>query len=1040
MTARGSNQEPEGTTWDTASLRLGLEGMDLRKPTDPPSLADLINARFLDERTIRRRDGHLGTQLQDQSSFPALGSIGVGDWVYGHGNRVTGPLAYTDENAHMPIAAQGRAVFDFDGTQVCWTGDRLLVPQSEGPALGQSTYWWRDTSDTAPLARGIPAFLPLETDSYPASEVVGNYMDTCLSATYRFYLHTDDVGGIWAYVVDRTTGQLLSRTEISGASSDPRECRVFLSGSTPVALWRDAATTSVYMSSYTGTAWGASSTISTDCLAYDIAITSTGFVLIYRTALGGLKVTRFSGATSQTAPFGAGTALTLTTNANGPVAIAPAADGSMGIAYVSTAGDVKVFRIDANAAVVSNYVQVAASNTAGYGLSIACRLLKDSSGFYEWVIHACNAAANGVVVVAVKLDPALVADHVSPATIRYNSTLASKSFTVGDEVFCWLRSTNAETHYLLGGVKNPQVAGYADREEATARQQNGGNYGLPGVAPDPKYSYGFTWIRPYNTGQPYTRVGSVRVGDLDFLPALSAVQYGSTMYLSGSAVKNYDGEQLADAGFQDYPIVASSTTDISGSLTPGTYQYRVYAVWYNQRGERFQSAALTYSKLTGTGEIILTINTLPSVTQDGVIFEVYRTESDGQAFYLEGTVSNTFTAATVTFNSTMSDANLIKQEGDPHAPAVGVTPTLESFGPLGCSILTVIGDRMWGAGGQVPAGQAQFSLLKTANTGVGFDDLAGTIDVTGEGGTITSLAGLNGAPVIFMADRVYGIGGSGPDNYGSGSYSAPQLTLAAGALNHAGTTLIQDGILYWGLEGPLLLADNFTVVNISSPVRPLTETLTPVGVRSDVALMEVVWYCGTEAVLFNYMGQKPRWARWTLPEVVGCSPDALMTSDGVMLVESADASGDNGAPFGFTFRTGDIRPEQLREGYLLIQRVGIVGSYEATHNLRMREFYNGSPLWEEETVWQPTNNTWLNAGSNLSGLTPAQIDAQLPRDRSGAYGTSKRTGRQNCHYLAVEVTDISATGPTFIPYELSFIVGQKPGLGRTPINTFSSTG
>ena len=1029
MSQRNSHQEQDGTIWATASLRLGSNGVDLRRPSDPPALADLINARFLDERTLRRRDGYLGTSLVDGDTFPPLGDIGAGAWVYGHGNQVEGPLAYTHENVHLPIVKKGCSTFHFEGSDVVWTGDRLLVPQSDGPALGSSAFWWRDTSDTAPLARGIPAYLPAATDDYPPSEVSGSYIDTCLSDTQRFYVNTDGSGGLWALVLDRTSGQLLSRTEISGASNDPRECRVFISRSTPVVVWRDHAATALYISHWNGQAWSAASEVTADALAFDIAIVSTGFHLLYRTALGALKLTRYDGATAKTAPYGVNTTITTDNPGGGPVAITAAPDGTLGIAYVNNASAVEVFQLDGNAAVISNYIALFASNTAGFGLTICSRLLKDDNQRHEWVIHACTSAAAGVVIKAVKFDAAKVADVVSPLTTRFNSTLASKSFRVGDEVFAWLRSTNAGTHYLLGGVKSPVVAGYADREEALAMASVDGNYGLPGVAPDPNDPYTFTWVRSHSVGQ-YTHAGAVRVGTLDFLPQLSAVQYGRSMYLSGSAVKNYDGETLADAGFQDYPV--------EGSAYPaGTYQFRVYAVWYNARGERFESAALTFSTVFGISGTLL-INTLPSVTQDGVIFEIYRTENGGSAFYLDGTVANSFDSATVSYTLGTADADLIKNAQDPHAPAVGITPTLESFGPLGCSILTVVGDRLWGAGGQVPAGQAQFSLLKTENAGAGFDDVAGSIDASGEGGAITSICGQNNAIVLFQRDRIFVLGGTGPDNYGNGSYSAPQLVLAAGATTHFGTTLIQPGVLYWGEGGPMLLEDNFTVRNVSSEVRPLTSGLTPTGVQSDTALMEVVWFTDSgDAVLFNYMAGSPRWAKWKTPSVVGCSPNALITDDGVLLVESDGAAGDNGAPFAFSLTTGDLRPEELREGYTLIRSVGINGQYLGDHKLRLRVYYNGSPLWGEETTWDPSNNTWLESGSSLSTLTPAQIDALAPRDRSGAYSTHKRTSRQACHYFRVEVSDISATGPTYLPYELAFEIGQKPGLGRTPVNTFT---
>src|SRR5262249_49975121 len=160
---------------------------------------------------------------------------------------------------------------------------------------------------------------------------------------------------------------------------------------------------------------------------------------------------------------------------------------------------------------------------------------------------------------------------------------------------------------------------------------------------------------------------------------------------------------------------------------------------------------------------------------------------------------------------------------------------LESFGPLGCSVLASVGDRLWGAGGQVPTGTAQFSKLKTVGFGAGFDDLAGYVQVDNEGGAITSLAGQHNGLVIFERSRGYVYDNTGPDNFGNGGFSSPTIVLSPGAKTHFGTGRCQNGVVFWSDDGPLLLEQNFQVVNIGIPVRPFTAALTPVGIRINTA-------------------------------------------------------------------------------------------------------------------------------------------------------------------------------------------------------------
>jgi hypothetical protein len=236
----------------------------------------------------------------------------------------------------------------------------------------------------------------------------------------------------------------------------------------------------------------------------------------------------------------------------------------------------------------------------------------------------------------------------------------------------------------------------------------------------------------------------------------------------------------------------------------------------------------------------------------------------------------------------------------------------------------------------------------------------------------------------------------------------------------------------------MLLSQGFQISTISAPVQPLSRTLTPTGVQVDLSRMEVVWYTedGT-ALLWNYMGGKGRWARWTGLEVAGCSEAALVTPDGKLLVEDADAWGDDARGYAFGGRCSNIRPEQLLGGATAMRRVGISGDYLGPHDLRFRIYYNGSPSPSEEFVWSPSEDTWLNTGEDWADLTPAEIDALGARDHSGTYAMTRRLERQSCRVCSVSFSDVNAGAPTYTPIELSFELGAKPGLGKTPVQTIN---
>lgn len=1064
MPPRNSNQDTDGTVWATAGVRLGEYGMDLRRPSEPPALADLLNARFINERTLNRRNGFDGQELRDGESFPVTTS-GLdplsGGWVYGHGQWVT------DNAEHYPIHLRGGATFNLGDEQVAWTGDRLLLPQSDGTsAIGSSDFWGR-TSNNGPVhPRGIPAHLPLETDTYPPNTVHGDWVEGCATESLRVYVHIVS-NAVVATVVDRASGAVLSTTTVTGTSTAPCCPTVLESGGTVVLLFGDTTDHYLRFRYLTGTTWSNEDHLATDAVSYDVAaLPGTGFFVMWYTG-SGLKIGIVAGqGTSELIPFG--TTLTTSSPVTGPViALGFCALGiALGVAYQS--GTSLVFD-EFNTLLTQVATFTPRTSWTPQGLTVSARALVYNGTIApaEWVVHSGDTGGDVQVVSYNSTFGATTTFH------RYNSDLISRSFTVGDEVFAWMRSRNSDSLYLLCGATHPYVSGSADRESGVTPKVPGGSYiywpqrvlvdplvpaavnttlstgtstfDLPSVSPlstqITQYTR-WTWTRQYSTGDA-SRTGDALTGDLDFLPRLSVAVYGRSAYLSGSRVKNWDGAALLDAGWDDYPVVSGYAEATGGSLTVGgTYEWLCRAVRYNAQGERFESPTLVTPSRTLAGsntKVTLTINPPPATSADDFTIEVYRTESLGTAFYLEGVISGPFNgAATTTFVSTMADDTLITEKGDPHRAGLGQDSTLEDFAPIGCAFLRTIGDRLWGGGGQLPRGQVQFSKLKDIGFGAGFDDLAGYIQVDNEGGAVTSIADLNDAKVVFEADRIFAFGGEGPNNYGIGEFSTPQLKLAAGAVTDVGTTLCQLGVLYWSAGGPLLLTQGFQVENISSPVRPMTELLTPTGVQVDTARMEVVWYCGRVAVLLNYMSGSPRWARWSTPDVAGASADRVITVDGRLLTENVDAAGDDTVPFSFMWRSGNIHPESLLQGFTLINRVGVLGEYQGPHQLRMRLFYDAAPLWIEESVWNALAGTWLTSGDDLSSLTPGAIDASLGgTDHSGGYATHKKVRRQNCHYVSVEVSDLSAQGPTYTPFELSVELGAKPGLGRTPAATFT---
>lgn len=894
---------------------------------------------------------------------------------------------------------------------------------------------------------GIPAFIPVQTDTLVTESVDGLFVETCLTDTLRTVAYTSlsntDVTVV-AYL--RDSGYRIVATTFS-LGSVVTKLRVLPCGTTPIVIWLRTDNILQY-TIWNGNGWNAAAEISDVAFAMDAASVSNGchVAWVENASPGLLTVGQFIDGKPVSSFYDFGTVLNTDTDTLfAAVAIDVAPNGELLLAWAggpsAPAVDCAVY---SSAAVRLSVVHLlySAAEDASPALTVVCRGLKNSAGHYPFV--ATVLAADGTVrLFELESTNSAISgyDFLDRRTATFHRcAMESRAFRVGDEVFVWLRSLNSQTRFLIAGVTNAQRCAVADREESLERPPGGGAaISLAGIEKDPLDADGasFTWARRFESGQIYTHSGNARIGDMDFLPRLSTAKFGKSVYVAGSLVRAWDGYELGDAGFHDYPIIASATPQVTGgALGTGAYLIRAYIVRYNRQGERFQSVTVTTDEIsvTGpTGSIDLVINPVVLTNHRDCKLEIYLTQPNLTTFYLVKTLDNNPGVETIAVTLDGADPSAIVI--DPHGPLDG--QELEESGPTGCEIITVCGDRLWSIGGQIAAGQAHFSKLYEPGEGAGWDAIAGFIIMDATGGKMTSIIGFGDFTVVgFQEDHVYQVLGRGPLNLISAQqFDAPRTTLADGAITHWGTITLPVGIAYWGANGPRLMTPQGSIIPISERIEPLTRTLLPTGVRADNARREVVWYTAEgHAVCWNYAFDNSRWARWNNLPVAGVSSRKLVTTDGHVLTPSESTPKDDGRRFIFKFATGLVRPDALLQDYTKVRSVGLAGEYLGPHRVRFEIYYDGSPMWSERFRWNPTTSTWLSSGVDFAAMTAAEIDAMTNVDRSGMYATHKRVERQTCKFLRVVVSDLSDAG--FTPWELSFELGQKGGMGRTPSNTF----
>lgn len=1031
---KNSNSDYDGQTSQLVSLKLGKFGLDLRSDdTVITTLADLRNAKFTDEEIVERRSGHTGKILQDQAQMVTGSASVFGNWLYGHGTLVqktNTPLSVS--TFHYPVCSQHLSTFNYNGNDVSWTGDRLLIHESNlQNCLGSSTYWSNALGFVITRPHGIPCFQPSQVDYTPPVKITGagnNAADTVVNAKYRVVVYIS--GGVaTAQVVSRETNAVVSVTALSSTTNNANP-RVILSAGLFVAFWTDLTTGVLYKASWNGTSWSTENSIAT-AAAYDVENPAGDtYYVVYRNAAN-VRIRAYVGNALQSAPIVPDTLIA--NNGTGAVATTTAIDSNVSIAYQTSSG-VSAVIYNSLGTLVDGPVALYAGASTIDSITVSSGAVPDSSSN---LVYTCYVGCTGGTGQTAVRTATYNTFSTVTSVVKWGCSLLSRAFRVGNEVFVWLKSGNTNLAFLTSGPTVARVSGYSDRGE-TATPTLTSNRTLPGVNTDPLNPYVYTWAHAITTVS--NQQNRVKYSDINFLPQITTAQYGNSVYISGSAVSNFDGYECSDAGFQEYPIVTGGVAASSGSLSAGAYSIRAYIVRYNNKGEKFISPALTSTNVTATSsqKITWTIKTVQSCTTSDAIIEIYRTAANGTTYNYEGYVANDQTLETVTFVSTLADSAIAVNPGDAYQAQIGGQAELQNWGPIGCSILVSANDRLWGAGGQVPFGRVQFSKLKTDLYGAGFDAIGGFSTVDSEGGAVTSIGNIGSQMVIFEADKFYAIDGSeGPDNYGRGGFPAAKFAAAKGAKTHFGTILTDAGLVYWNECGPLIIGNQFAVTNISDNVRTLAVTLTPTGVKLNANNQEVVWYTKTgTALLWDYK-YGSRWAIWDNLYINAASSTALASVDGLLLKEDSSVYTDAGSHYTFRWKTSQLRIENLMQGYMLLRRYGLTGTFKSAHTLNIRVFYNGSPLWEESEVWVPQNDTYLQSVSDFGDLTAAQVDALGILDKSGNYGMHRRAKRQNCQRFQIEVLDNAPNGPSYIPQTIEFELAARPGFGRSAVTTFT---
>lgn len=1073
--------------WQTVAIPFasGIKPVSRARTLDQTKLLTAQNCFFDKDEGPQKRFGHVSREvktndpviglngIEPPASVPyraafSLANPGISDsWLHGWGLLSDTDLstAGTYAKSAQPQVGNLHSQFARDSETVVWDGFRLLSkPASNTSQFGEVT-----GEAVIPAFRGEPIAKSLN------GQTLSDAADSGVTRTVAWVYD----GDVYRSVYNSTTGTCLVNEELLSGFTEALAIRVLTMGPWTHVVVQDDDT-EVFLRSWhqdtPGTVISRSKGAVTESV-FDVKKISETQAILARIDTS-IEITLFNAEGNSTSTW----------SADGPtspsnVAVAAHHSGVAGLLWQESGTSEVQFRSYSTSSGVTISAVVDVATLAGPGrITLADNYLlaqdpSDSSIYATcWTVYLEDTASTKELVKVYS-----VVESAVLKTTRYNTTLASHAFRVGQRTYVWcgvdplfvlqptwflcdekLLPVGKVCFGLAYGpdttltLNMPSVNWHTEDADHPAKDRFvfSGSLGYRQRAntedesPDPNG----VWLEP-----------SVFFYRLDFLQPLRTAQAGRATYIAGAQLWEYDGASLNEANFH---LTTESVTVADGGVgaldETKQYYWRIDLCYKNAQNEEIRS----WSKVIegpAPGESLfkatLTIPHMPMTRRDNSYFLIFRTEGNGTEYYLVSDrnpanttgdncfVFNSRGSATYSFSDNMSDDDLIEQEYHPS----NATGWLHPFSAPACETIAAGRDRLWVAGGELSPGEVAPSRYFTPKEVPAFTP-ALNVQIDRNSEPITALGFVGETGVVFRRTSTYTFESDGPDNVNQGVWGFPRLAMAdVGAVSQETVALAGEGLYFQSPAG-------IRVITPGGGLRPPgaglvgglgtdVDTLAAVGTYAAAVVVpkysQVRWYSRDDSkpsIVVDYT--KNVWTTWTGLTAVGAtySPalDAVVVArgDGFVWTEEEGRYLDGDRTYEMVVRTAWFHGGALGD-FQRVRRWALFGEASTGLNLRYRLFYDERPFHTEEgniafngdentSEWG--DGTW-GSGSWGDSSNPAGLSGLWFRDN--VFRFRRRTARQKCSVVSIELSDLGSNCE-FAPVAIALELGQKPGLDRIP--------
>jgi hypothetical protein len=516
----------------------------------------------------------------------------------------------------------------------------------------------------------------------------------------------------------------------------------------------------------------------------------------------------------------------------------------------------------------------------------------------------------------------------------------------------------------------------------------------------------------------------------------------------------YDGYLPVENNFFLYPDdISAVASDTSGSMEPRQYYYQVTYEWTDNQGNASRSAPSIPVTVTLSDKTSVTIQVptlrLTYKISSKVKICIYRWSNTQQSYYqvtsITSPILNDTTIDSISYTDTLSDATIL---GNNLLYTTG--GVVEDVNGPSSSILALFDDRMWMVDAEDP-NLMWYSKQVIESTPVEMSDLftyyvAPTTGAEGSTGPITALYPMDDKLIIFKANALYYINGTGPDNTGANSgYPTTAIFIAStvGCSNPRSIVMTPNGLMFQSNKGVWLLGHDLSTVYIGAPVEDF----------NDVEVTSAVCVPGTNQVRFGLQTTTPedtafllydyfvnQWGEFegiqSVSSTLYQNLHTIVNQYGQVSQELANTYLDGTVPVLMSFTTSWLQLAGLR-GYMRAFWFSFLGTFLSPHKMNYSIAYD----YEQS----PTQ-------SDL--ISPSSLNYAVPYGNQPFYGGSGADTygsyilmnwrvfltRQRCKAFQISMQEAfdptygTVSGPGLTLSGLSCMVGLKSSYAPVPQN------